>query len=488
MGLILLVSLAKLALAGTVDLNNDEAYYFAYTSRIQCNYFDHPPMVALMIWYTRLAGFLQNTFFLRLPAILLGAGTCWMLFRIGCLLKDERAGWITVVLATCSFYGNTLAGWLVLPDAPLAFFWTWSALVMLQLISETEKTALIGRKLLLLGCLIACAILSKLQGTMLWIGFLAYLVYNRHLLLRNPWLYAALLLTLILVLPSTLWSIDNRFSNLSYHSGRFSFNKIQPGSLITEWLGECGYQNPFTWTGLATLLFRGRVKQMLRAVPESRLMLFLALPLLLMAWGLAIFNSTLPHWNGPAYLFLLPLLALHNPSWLRWATAVFWISLLLLIGSINFYPGTMGRKILPAFGKNDISLDMWGWRELERNWPDSLRKNYSCIITGYWFPAGHLNFYLGKNTAVLAMGSLNQIHHFAWTNPSTYRLKIGDNAIYVSASNYFSLPAPALRAAFDSIGPVKAITQYRMGKAARIIYLFPLIGYKGGLPPNGVLR
>src|SRR6188474_2959328 len=39
----------RLLLAFTVELGNDESYYWLYAQQLKWNYFDHPPMVAFWI-------------------------------------------------------------------------------------------------------------------------------------------------------------------------------------------------------------------------------------------------------------------------------------------------------------------------------------------------------------------------------------------------------------------------------------------------------
>src|SRR5450759_4484280 len=68
-------------------LNNDEAYYWMYSKYLAWGYFDHPPMIALMI-------------------------------RIGYLFFQNELGVrLIVVLPVCNIYG-----FIATPDAPLILF------------------------------------------------------------------------------------------------------------------------------------------------------------------------------------------------------------------------------------------------------------------------------------------------------------------------------------------------------------------------------
>ncbi len=52
--LILVATIVRMIVAGTIELGNDEVYYRLYADPLQWNYFDHPPMVG---WLIRLSTF-----------------------------------------------------------------------------------------------------------------------------------------------------------------------------------------------------------------------------------------------------------------------------------------------------------------------------------------------------------------------------------------------------------------------------------------------
>ena len=69
-GIFLLVSIiVKLILAFFIELNNDEVYYWTYARRLQWNYFDHPPGIALLLKIFTANLTFQSEFFLRLGPI-----------------------------------------------------------------------------------------------------------------------------------------------------------------------------------------------------------------------------------------------------------------------------------------------------------------------------------------------------------------------------------------------------------------------------------
>ena len=64
--------LVNLLQATFTGLYPDEAYYWVYSRHLQWGYFDHPPMVALMVKFGEL--FHHGYLFTRLGTVLLSAG------------------------------------------------------------------------------------------------------------------------------------------------------------------------------------------------------------------------------------------------------------------------------------------------------------------------------------------------------------------------------------------------------------------------------
>lgn len=85
--LITIATLIRIVLAISIDLGNDEVYYLTYAQHLQWNYFDHPPMVALLIRLTTLNLFFTDAFFVRLGPIFLAAINTYLMYCIGSKLK-----------------------------------------------------------------------------------------------------------------------------------------------------------------------------------------------------------------------------------------------------------------------------------------------------------------------------------------------------------------------------------------------------------------
>lgn len=509
--LIVVSGIIRLFFAGTVELNNDEVYYWSYAQHLQWNYFDHPPMVALAIRCFTLNLVVQNELYIRLGAVVCAALSTWVMFRIGCMLKDKYTGWVCACIYTASFYGSVIAGILILPDSPQVLFWLLAVCTMLSIVRTSHVNRKIDMQLIVLGIFIGLCILSKVHGVFLWFGFICYIITFNRKLLSNPYLYLAIVLTALMVLPSALWTVENNFATYTYHSSRISIKGLQPYSFLRELAGTILYNNPVVFYLTVTgIVYSARNKLPLFS-GHRQLLFWLGLPLIGTILFISLFNDTLPHWSGPAYLTLIPFGALYItsvfqretlapliPSPVRIGLALTLSSLTLSLLLINFWPGSLGNKTLPGYGARDVTLDMSGWRQFKKEFDrfvshDSSNNNLpraGYIFSDYWFPAGHLAFYVARplKMHIIAVGSPFSIHHFASLNKMVPPLKNGSDAYYINISNFYNAPPATLVNMFQSASQPVLIPQTRSGAIIRYFYIYKLHNYKGVLPASGIIE
>jgi hypothetical protein len=71
--LITVSTLIRVILAFTLELGNDEAYYWTYALYPDLSHFDQPPMIGWIIQLFTLNLFLSGEIFIRLAAIVFGS-------------------------------------------------------------------------------------------------------------------------------------------------------------------------------------------------------------------------------------------------------------------------------------------------------------------------------------------------------------------------------------------------------------------------------
>lgn len=491
--LIAVTTLIRLALSSIVELNNDEVYYVTYAKYLQWNYFDHPPMVALWIKFFTASLELHYEFFVRMGSVLGAAISTWLIFLTGKKLKDNRTGWLAACLFTASFYSSVIAGLLILPDSPQLTFWMLFVYLSVCIVQNNNSKRL-NLRLIFLGIAAGFCILSKVHGLFCWFGFGGYILFCRRELLRNPFLYLGALLTIAIITPSFLWSFSNQMGTYDYHSERVTIRHLQLDSFIREMVGSFFYNSPVNVSLLIGALIAFR-----KQLQSVAVLLWLGLPLIITVLFLSLFNDTLPHWSGPGYTTLILVTALHlsekslsfSAGITRWSMIITGVALAASICLINYWPGTLGSRQKEEFGKHDVTLDMSGWSAFGKDFAAMYRKDPATahprfIFNNYWFPAAHLDFYVAKplGLQLKAVGSLHNIHHFAWLNQKLPELKPGEDAYFISISN-FNDPVPEeLAKKFGKISEAVLIPQMRSGKEARYFYVYRLIGFKAEQATN----
>ncbi|SDD92740.1 ArnT family glycosyltransferase [Pedobacter soli] len=497
--LIFTATLIRCIAAIAVDLGNDEVYYLSYAHHLQWNYFDHPPMVALLIRLTTFNLHFTDAFFVRLGPIILAAINTLLIFNIVRKLKDETAGFIAALLFTASVYCSVIAGLFILPDAPQIFFWLIGIGLLIASTSPNITRSRLNLNLILFGVVAGLCTMSKVHGIFLWFGLLLYAITTYRKLLLNRYFYLAGLITAVIVSPVLIWNIHNKFITYSFHSSRVTLNHgIHLLGFARELLGSILYNNPINYLLIFMALIAISRKQSTIKTQTVRLLIFTSIPLILILLFTSLFRDTLPHWSGPAYIALIMLTACHFSAdtvksslqlKLAYAASIF---LALIVSSgillVNYFPGTIGKQDKETLGSGDFTLDMYGWKGLKNEFNHFRQRNISAgisstsfIISNKWFPGAHIDNYVAQPLGLnfIAIGQLEDIHTYAWLNRYRKQIKNGDDAYFITFSNNFSDPNPLYSHLFRKITKAVSIPQLRYGKPVRNILIFLLMDYRG---------
>jgi len=495
--LILLATLIRCCIAFAVDLGNDEVYYVTYAQHLQWNYFDHPPMVAVLIRWTTVNLALTANFFIRLGPIILAASNTYLIYAIGIKIKNQSAGFIAALLYTASIYSSIIAGVFTMPDAPQLFFWILSLYSLIYVISSDRNKRKTNFYLILFGVATGLCIMSKVHGVFLWFGFGLYIIIYNRKLLSNYYLYISVLLTLLLISPILFWNINNDFISYTFHSNRVRIDRgINPNSFIREFLGGVAYNNPINYFIILCTLVASWKNKINIQVKYSRLLLLMSLPLICVLLFISSFRATLPHWSGPGFTALVLLAGCYlsdlktGSLLVRMAKYANYLILgISLIGVllISFYPGTFGNKNESALGGKDVTLDMYDWSYFKNEIKTVIHNNKKSgetktnfIINNKWFPGAHIDKYIAQplHLNFIALGKLEDIHTYHWLNPLRKQIKKGDDAYFITVSNNFSDPSEMYKDDFEKINAPIIIKQYRGNKPVRNMLIYLMKGYK----------
>jgi 4-amino-4-deoxy-L-arabinose transferase-like glycosyltransferase len=486
-------SLLRLLVAFTLELGNDESYYWLYGQQLQWNYFDHPPMVALWVrLFTANLALQDWEGFVRLGSVVGCALSTWFIYKASSTLHSERVGWLAAVLYNTSFYAGVITGILIWPDSPQMVFWTFS-LWMLARVVRHEKD---WGSWLLFGLASGLCIMSKVHGAFLWVGLGLYLLFRQRDWLLRPQLYAAVVVAVAVAMPILVWNVQHDFATYRFHSGRVKVEEltINAVSFGEEVAGQLLFNNPFNVLLVVAGLLAWRKHSRIKPL---RLYNLVALPLIGLLLAISLFrDTTLPHWSGPAYVTLLPLAAVQLQAWdgkrlfpkmLRWclgASAVFFISWNVLV---HFYPGTPGVRSGTELGSGDPSLDLYGWEEAGKSFAafhqqevqkGTMPANAPLVARKWW--GAHVEYYFCRPTGLTLVGlGWEQLHHYLWLNRQRSESANLSTAYCIVPSDEYYDAQQAYSAYYNSIQLVNTITTYRSGHPAHHFYIYRLSGWKG---------
>lgn len=509
---ILLIASAVLHLliAGFTELGNDEVYYTTYAQHLQGNYFDHPPMIGLLIKLSTLNLQLRQEIFVRLCSIIFSAISTWFIYLTGKKIRDEESGFYAAILFNCSIYFGIIAGTFALPDAPLQLFWCIGIYFVTELIQNEVASTNRRRTWILWGLITGLAAISKLNGVFLWAGFGCYILFFDRKIFREAGLYFSFFLFLLFLVPIIWWNLDNHFVSFTFHQNRVGFFDAKPSldSFLQHLIGTIAYQNPiniFLYAGTVLAITKKRI---VVATTISRLYLLLSLPYLFIFLLVSIFHEALPHWTGPAFTTLCLLTgvwisdrqrsAQKFPAVLKWSSGLILFVVFAALFFIKFRPITIGSKEIDHLGKGDITLDLDGWKNFHRQFDSLYKKDLAehkisskpVILSDYWFPAAHLAYYVAVSDSLelKAIGGINAIHHFAWLNTYGKEIVKGSDAYFIYPSNYFGPPDASLLKCYAHADSTIILTQLSNQGPVRNFVITRLHNYRGGIPENGILE
>lgn len=211
-----------------MDLTSDEGYYWFYAQHLQWGYYDHPPMVALLIKAGSLL--FPAELGVRFFNVLLSTASLYLFFRLLPVEWQSRKKTFLVLLAAPLLHYLTF---FVFPDGPLLFCSLLFLFFYRRFLQKpTWFTAF------LLGISLALMAYAKYHGALV----LVFTILAHPKLLRSGLFYFSLLIAALLFLPHLWWQYQNDFPTLQYHlsgrTGNWTFRHV--GEYISQQLVAIG--------------------------------------------------------------------------------------------------------------------------------------------------------------------------------------------------------------------------------------------------------
>lgn len=368
-----LVAISRLIWIGRPTLLPDEAYYWEWSRRLDFGYFDHPPMVALVIRATTALGGVSE-FTVRVGMVALGVGTVALAYRAGRLLGGALAGWLCLAAAaTCPLF--VLLSGLAAPDGPLLFL--WAATVYTLLLAVTTGR---GRYWYAAGALLGLALLSKYVAILLVPSVLLFALLSGGHWLRRREPYLASALALLVFSPDILWNMRHGWLSMSF---QLAHGACHAGSTATGYLLQLAIyavtQISIVGPLLALVVGAATVAALTRGLRRRQDAALLLACCTLVTSVLFLAVHGLAHWAAPAYFSAIVCGGVFLARLLRWgatrgrlAVAALCAAALLSAAFESAYvvravaegamiPGPLGQMIEPTLIEPALR-----WREVGR--------------------------------------------------------------------------------------------------------------------------
>ncbi|MDB5976143.1 MAG: hypothetical protein JWR07_2903 [Nevskia sp.] len=355
-----------------LDLYVDEAQYWTWAQKLDWGYYSKPPVIAALIALTTSACG-DGTFCIKSGALLLYPLVTLLIWAIARrLFSGQVAFWSAVAFLLLP--GVSLSSLIISTDVPFFLFWTLALYAYLRAFEE-PAAAPAGQKnirwawWLLAGAAAGLGLLTKYTMVIFALSVLLHLALTpslrRHF--RNPGLYAAMAVALLVFAPNLWWNAQHGWPTLR-HTEDISHLNGDAGlhwNHLTDFLGgQFGVMGPvFFAAWLALTLWRPRRWY---ADERYRFLACFALPFLGLISLQALAGRANANWGAMAYamatIFLVALLLQRGRTTLL-ATG---LALNLLLMPIAYHFDAWTRYfVIELVDHSNIGQCLRAWRKFE---------------------------------------------------------------------------------------------------------------------------
>jgi len=276
-----LIIVARGAVAFTVPLTGDEAYYWEWSRHLAWGYVDHPPLVAWTI--AAFAPLGHHPGVVRLGFLLCGVVASLAAAGAATEISGDRRAGAVAALALALTPLTSLAFGSATPDGPYLMFWTlalWFGARSFRRGSAADWA--------LFGLAIGGTLLSRVLGYALLFGVVAYALTPgvRHVWRRG--LPIALLAAFLVNVPFFIWNAQHDWVTFTFalfhrHEEAHHFSVARLADLL---LTQAAAYSPGIFVAVLILAVR----------PRNAFLAWTAVPQLLVCTLLALFERVEIHW------------------------------------------------------------------------------------------------------------------------------------------------------------------------------------------------
>ncbi|MBL7723433.1 MAG: glycosyltransferase family 39 protein [Chitinophagaceae bacterium] len=373
-GLWLLLGLVQ---SGLTELQDDEAYYWVYGQYLDWGYFDHPPMIGLLVK----AGYsiFPNELGVRFFPLLLNLFSLVIIEKL--IAKKNPFLFYAIVLSVAVLQ---IIGFAAVPDIPLIFFtalffWLYKRFIGNYSLLNT----------FLLGLSIALLFYSKYHAVLI----VFFTLLSNIKLFTKYQTYLAGIIALLLFVPHLWWQYQHNWVSFRYHLFESNVNTYRPSFTLDYIIGQLLLPGPVAGFILipAAILYKTKsdTEKALRFTMIGIYVFFL----------LSSFRGKVEgNWTSPVMVPLIVLAHQFLYEKIQWQKTLFKLLPVTLI-LVVFARIVMIADLLPVKAIKDR---YHAWKE----WPRQMKEKtegFPIVFSNsyqraskYWFYSGQLTYSLNS--------------------------------------------------------------------------------------------
>ncbi|MFH1066888.1 MAG: glycosyltransferase family 39 protein [bacterium] len=468
------LTVLRLWFCAQFDLIGDEAYYWLWSKHLDLSYFSKGPAVAWFIALgTRLAG--DTVPGVRLPSVLLAAGTGVLMFRLARALFSEKIAFWSVILA--SMIPLFMIGGLLMTIDPISvFFWALAAWLFWK-----NKDAPSPLAWATTGLAVGLGMLGKYTNIAQLVCFGLFCWWSPSLRRKWPHFLVMTVVALLCLTPVLIWNMQ--------HGWVTSHHLVHRGALDESWRFSASELFDFLWSqyivfnplfaiGLLWGFASMRAEQL--KSDSYRYLFCLFFPLLVFFSALSLNKAGQANWAAPSWfagVILLAALWTERVTNYKWAkptaavalslSAIFFVAahMMILVPVPNLIPSVKKDPLRRLRGAADIARQTAEAQD---------RLGASFLIANKYSQASLLAFYHPRRPTTYVVTHEGLQNQFSlWPGYSGHYPE-GASAIYLSDST--EIP-PQLKKEFASVELFRETFSMHQNRPLYKFYLFHCRGF-----------
>ncbi|MDZ4795812.1 MAG: glycosyltransferase family 39 protein [Bacteroidota bacterium] len=373
-GLWLLLGLLQ---AGLTELQDDEAYYWVYSQYLDWGYFDHPPMIAVLVKMGY--AIFPNELGVRFFPLLLNIFSLVIIEKL--LDKKNPLLFYAVALSIAVIQ---VTGFVAVPDIPLIFF---TALFFLCYKRFVGNYSLVNT--FLLGLSVALLLYSKYHAVLI----IFFVLLSDIRLFTKYQLYIAGVVALALFAPHLWWQYQHDWVSFRYHLFESNVNAYKPSFTFDYIIGQLLLPGPIAGFILLPAAFLYKPQKQSVSYRLEKALKYTMIGL----YGFFLLSSfrgkVEGNWTSPVLVSLIVLAHQFLNEKLRWQKILFKL-LPLTLFLVLVARVIMIEDLLPI---KAIQQRYHAWKE----WPAQMKektKGFPVVFSNSYQRASKYWFYTGQMT------------------------------------------------------------------------------------------